>query len=99
MRTGGAAPILRPMEQRVPRHPALRAIVATPATFARILRFQRVLRHRTAVPGATWAEVAAAAGYADPPHLVREFRRIAGIAPTAWAAAPKRHPNHVPDGR
>jgi AraC-like DNA-binding protein len=58
----------------------------TPKEIARIVRFNRALAlaRRSAEPD--WADVAAACGYADQPHLVREFRALAGDSPTAWRA-------------
>jgi AraC-like DNA-binding protein len=49
-----------------------------PAMLRRILRFRRALRllHR----GASSADVAAAAGYADQPHLHREVRDLTGMS-------------------
>lgn len=52
----------------------------TPKPLARILRF----RHAEALAAAgppDWADIAAACGYADQPHLVREYRRLAGHTP------------------
>lgn len=53
---------------------------AGPKVVARILRLQRALARREPAR-ASWAEVAAAAGYADQAHLVRECRDLAGVAP------------------
>ncbi len=53
-----------------------------PKTLSRIVRFNRALglsRQQTA----DWAGVAADCGYADQAHLVREFRDLAGVTPTA----------------
>ncbi|MET9265222.1 helix-turn-helix domain-containing protein [Amycolatopsis sp. NPDC004079] len=59
-----------------------------PKAFARIARFHRALHllhlprpHRT-------TEIAAACGYADQPHLNREFRALTGCAPTRFLALP-----------
>jgi AraC-like DNA-binding protein len=48
-----------------------------PATLRRILRFRRALRLLD--DGASFADVAAGAGYADQPHLHREVRDLAGV--------------------
>jgi len=50
----------------------------SPKRFARIVRFQSVLR----ADDATWAEVAVACGYYDQAHLIRDFRELAGEVPT-----------------
>ncbi len=58
-----------------------------PKAVARIARFNRALGlardHQTG-----WADVAAACGYADQAHLVREFRDLAGVTPVAWQGWP-----------
>jgi AraC-like DNA-binding protein len=56
-----------------------------PKTLARILRLRRALRLIDA--GTPYAVVAAAAGYADQPHLVREVRALTGMTPSAYAAS------------
>jgi AraC-like DNA-binding protein len=64
----------------------------TPKQAGRVLRFQRAAR--LLVPLATDApagarsitDVAAACGYADHAHLVREFRALAGCTPTEYRA-------------
>jgi transcriptional regulator GlxA family with amidase domain len=56
----------------------LDGVGVTPKAFARIVRFQRALRGlRSGTPGAA---VAAECGFADQPHLAREFRRFAGLS-------------------
>lgn len=51
-----------------------------PKTFARILRFNRVLRLAQAgTPG--WAGIAAECGYADQAHMIREVTEFAGLSP------------------
>jgi AraC-like DNA-binding protein len=50
-----------------------------PKSVARIIRFNRA---RTLPAASGWADVAAACGYADQAHLVREFRELAGQSPT-----------------
>jgi AraC-like DNA-binding protein len=56
----------------------------SPKRMARILRFQRVadgLRERRGL-----AELAYECGYADQPHLNRDFRAFAGVTPTEFVA-------------
>ena len=52
----------------------------SPKTLHRVLRFRRAFRLIQDLPRAM-ARVAAAAGYADQPHMIREFRRFAGETP------------------
>jgi len=55
-----------------------------PKALARIHRFRRA-RGLAAASPPDWADIAAACGYADQPHLVREFQALGGCTPTAWA--------------
>ena len=53
----------------------------SPKTFAKLARFRRALDAAGAAPNASWASIAAAAGYYDQSHLIGEFRAIAGVTP------------------
>ena len=53
-----------------------------PKTFARTVRLQAALRR--IAEGQTLADVAAACGYYDQPHMTRDFRRLAETSPAAW---------------
>ncbi len=69
-----------------------------PREVARLHRFGAALGlARTGVP---WAEVASRAGFADQPHLVREFGALAGQTPTQWREEvfPNVQDDRVPDG-
>ncbi len=74
-----------------------RAFVAqvgiAPKSFARVARFHAARVALDACPAARLADVAHAFGYADQAHLAREFRALAGVAPSTYlqrrpAAAP-----------
>lgn len=56
-----------------------------PKATGRVLRFERASRLVVA-GGSSLADVAATCGYSDQPHLVREFRALAGVTPTAFRA-------------
>jgi AraC-like DNA-binding protein len=56
----------------------------SPKAAAQVLRFGRAARLLQAPGERSIAEVAAATGYADHSHLVREFRRRAGCTPSDW---------------
>ncbi|MFJ9774581.1 helix-turn-helix domain-containing protein [Kitasatospora sp. NPDC101157] len=60
----------------------------TPKAAARVIRFDRA-RHLLAAgsPPPRLAELAVRCGYFDQAHLAREFRALAGAAPSAWLAA------------
>ncbi len=51
-----------------------------PKLLSRILRFQQVFR-AVERADANWAEIAAACGYYDQAHLIRDFRQFAGQTP------------------
>ncbi|MBX3577020.1 MAG: helix-turn-helix transcriptional regulator [Rhizobiaceae bacterium] len=58
----------------------------TPKAVARIVRFERAAGlARTGAAGG-WADIAAECGFTDQPHLVDEFRALAGLTPTEWIA-------------
>jgi AraC-like DNA-binding protein len=63
-----------------------------PKRVARILRFGRVLGLLERSGGRGLGEIAAACGYADQPHLNRDFRAFAGASPGDWLA------RRLPDG-
>lgn len=77
------------------------AVGITPKRYARVLRL-RTLLDRIAVAGPRdWAALALDAGFADQAHLANEFRRMTGLAPTAYRPLHRSQPTHVPivDGR
>jgi len=53
-----------------------------PKAFARIMRFQNLLRLVGEGTLREWTSLALEGGYADQPHMVREFRDMAGQSPT-----------------
>jgi AraC-like DNA-binding protein len=71
------------------------AVGLTPKRYARVLRFNSLIEGLALKPASDWAQVAADAGYADQSHLIREFKRLAGITPTAYRAVAPDHPTHV----
>ena len=54
-----------------------------PKTFARIRRFARCLSRRQLEPLLDGAALAAACGYVDQAHMIRDFREFAGSPPAA----------------
>jgi AraC-like DNA-binding protein len=72
-----------------------REVGLTPRLFARVRRLQKVLGRLDDPAGAAWVEVALEHGYFDQPHLVRDFRRFTGFAPTAYLPRRAQAANHV----
>lgn len=72
------------------------AVGLTPKHFYRVQRFSGTLARlaRSSSEGGTkLADVAFAAGYADQAHFSREFRQLAGVAPSAYCP-PAAHSEH-----
>ena len=55
-----------------------------PKLFSAIVRFRHALAYLHTHPGASWAGVAARFGYADQSHLIRDYKRFAGVVPSRW---------------
>ncbi len=66
----------RTLERRVAQSLGL-----APAPLRRVLRFRRAFQLLEGCSPGSWGRVAAASGYYDQAHLIREFRRFAGAAP------------------
>jgi AraC-like DNA-binding protein len=62
-----------------------RSVGLSPKVLGRVLRLRQAVRRlESAGRPLSWAGVAAAAGYADQAHLIREFRALAGVTPAAY---------------
>jgi AraC-like DNA-binding protein len=68
----------------------------TPKLYCRVRRFQALLHRIEADQPVDWAGLAAACGYYDQAHCIRDFRAFSGLNPTAYLAQRGDHPNHVP---
>jgi len=64
----------------------------SPKALARIIRFQNLMRLVGENRLREWAHVALESGYADQPHMVREFREFAGQSPSERDTT---DPNHL----
>jgi len=71
-----------------------RRMGVSPKLFARVARFDVLIRQRNARPDQDWLEAALDAGYYDDHHLRRDFRLFTGISPSAFqlleAQSPER---------
>ena len=63
--------------------------------YARLARFERALRVVRAEDAPSLGLAAAQLGFADQPHLTREFRYFAGFAPGCLHRVPGPTPWHV----
>jgi AraC-like DNA-binding protein len=66
-----------------------REVGLSPKQLARSFRFDAAIAALTS--GASLAEVAVTAGYADQAHLAREFRQMVGCPPTTWLREERRN--------
>jgi AraC-like DNA-binding protein len=74
------------LSERHLRRRFVAAVGLSPKELARIRRLRASLVEALGDPQRRWVELAAACGYADQAHLVREYRRLSGLAPEAFLA-------------
>jgi AraC-like DNA-binding protein len=67
-----------------------------PKRFARVRRFQRVVRAASRIGAPDWARLAVEIGYHDQAHLIHEFRAHAGRTPGDYRPRSPAEHNHVP---
>lgn len=72
------------------------AVGLPPKLYARVLRLQRALELASAPGRGSLADLALDAGYADQPHLNRDFRELAGISPGSYQKLLVVYSHHVP---
>jgi AraC-like DNA-binding protein len=53
----------------------------TPKVYARLTRFQSLLRRLLTSDVAEWAAISSDAGFYDQAHMINEFRELAGVSP------------------
>jgi len=80
---GGLAAEAGMSQRHLERH-FQREVGVTAKGLARLRRFQAVIGRLYSEGPPRWATLAAACGFADQAHLVREFREFAGITPAAY---------------
>jgi AraC-like DNA-binding protein len=74
------------LSERHLRRRFVAAVGLSPKELARIRRLRASLVEALGDPDRRWVELAAACGYADQAHLVREYRRLSGLPPEAFLA-------------
>lgn len=63
-----------------------RCVGLSPKGFARVMRFREVYQQIQRGEALSWTRMAGDAGYADQPHLIREFQALAGLTPAQYVA-------------
>jgi AraC-like DNA-binding protein len=71
-----------------------REIGLSPKLFSRLARFQSVMKQLKLNPSR--ADIAVTGGYYDQAHFNHDFRKFAGMTPSAYLARVGAEPNHVP---
>ena len=68
----------------------------TPKQFARISKFQKVIRLIEKQEKIEWTPVAYECGYYDQAHFIREFQAFSGINPSAYLVQKGEYCNYIP---
>ena len=72
------------------------AVGLTPKQFARVKRFQEVLRLVEKGEQIVWADLALSCGYYDQAHFIHDFQDFCGLTPRTYLAQRGEFRNHVP---
>ena len=70
----------------------------SPGEVRRLARFEQFLGSIDTRHPVNWAQLAACAGYADQSHMVRDFKLLAGLGPSAYVARRTRVLGPLPPG-
>jgi len=60
----------------------IKQVGTTPKVFCRLLRFHRAIQTKLINPSKCWTSIALDCDYYDQMHMIRDFKKIAGISPT-----------------
>jgi AraC-like DNA-binding protein len=67
----------------------------SPKLYARIARFENVMKFKNAQPHLDWLRIALENGYYDYQHLVRDFKEFTHLTPTEFSEADGKSPERV----
>lgn len=67
----------------------------TPKQYAKICRFQHVVKTLRKTERLNWTDLALDCGYFDQPHLIHDFQGLAGIAPSEYYHQQGVETNHL----
>ena len=67
----------------------------SPKMYARISRFEKVMKLKNAQPTKDWLSIALEFGYHDYPHLVRDFKEFTQLTPAAFYLQETKSPERV----
>jgi AraC-like DNA-binding protein len=81
---------VRQLERKFARHLGI-----SPKTFARVVRFKGVMAAADRPDPPDWVRLAGDFGFADQPHLVREFKAFSGLTPADYRNAANAQPEDV----
>jgi AraC-like DNA-binding protein len=68
----------------------------SPKLFARIAKFQKVIREVEEHRAIEWAPIAYECGYCDQAHFIREFQAFSGINPSSYLSQKGEYRNYLP---
>ncbi|UDF02678.1 helix-turn-helix domain-containing protein [Asticcacaulis sp. AND118] len=80
------------LSERQMRRNFIRQNGVAPRLFARVARFDRLVRLRNRLPSEDWLSLAVEAGYYDLRHVRRDFQAFAGATPTVFTAVESTSP-------